>query len=62
MRFFDPAQRMKRSKPKPVSQEEQSRRFIEAAQGLDTDATLKQIVRKKAKFPPKQTAKTPKKW
>ena len=64
MKFFDPPQRMKRSKPKPVSQEEQSRRFIEAAQeaGVDADdATLKRIVRKIAKVPPKQASKSPKK-
>ena len=65
MKFFDTGQRMKRSKRKqPVSQEEQSRRFIEAEQeaGVDADdATLKRIVRKIAKVPPKQAAKPKKK-
>ena len=66
MKFFDAKQGMKRNKGKKpaVSQEEQARRFIEAAQeaGVDADdATLKRIVRKIAKVPPKQAAKNPKK-
>ena len=66
MKFFDSKQGMKRSKRKQpaISQEEQSRRFIEAAQeaGVDADdATLKRIVRKIAKVPPKQSAKPKKK-
>ena len=54
--------RSKRKRP-AVTQEEQSRRFIEAAQeaGVDADkATLKRIVRKIAKVPPKQSAKSKK--
>jgi hypothetical protein len=52
---------MKR-KREPVSQEEQSRRFIEAAQKAGVEAaddTLERIVRRIAKAPPPKAKKPP---
>jgi|RhiMethySRZTD1v2_1073278.scaffolds.fasta_scaffold79494_3 hypothetical protein len=53
---------MKRKKHKPISQAEQSRRFIEAAREAGVDArenTLERILRKITKLPKTRKKKSP---